>query len=539
MSTCPCCGQPIKAAASSPIWGDEAFLGVCNAAYEDAARRGMAEVTVAHLALAIASCRSSQHAFGQLGVLACDLAEASTAVISETTVSSAGGRPTVAGEMRSVLERAQAVTRERGRDLVSLEDALFALLYRCRDLPGVVLLNRRHNAAAQARRTAPPMNATSAGTLSGPSTHAAAMPRLSHPRDHVHARWERRGLASVETHPRHAHTDEMPEHSRLFAQAPRLIENAAHVSLHSASGRQTDISDSLSALTLRLAEQDRLIAELCLRLNDAAAPRPPRERPARALAVRAERSAAPQQPAGRIRKAPTSDGETTGTDQSARSRRLGKFAERRTHRAEASETTRSRSLMTFGRRTRRSEWMQRTGSRGKHDEGGALRRQDAHRAHDDTSGDDSLEGGEKVFHLTLADPVASGPSIGPKTASRLAPLGIETVRDLLDCDPGAIAAATGVRHITKRRVTEWIAQARLVCTVPWLRGTHAQLLVGSGFDSAEKIARADSVALCAAVLRFAQTREGQSILRSGPPPDVERIVRWVAYANQAEPDRAA
>jgi hypothetical protein len=131
------------------------------------------------------------------------------------------------------------------------------------------------------------------------------------------------------------------------------------------------------------------------------------------------------------------------------------------------------------------------------------------------------------------------PSIGPRTAARLIPAGLVLVRDLLTCDPAEVAAKVGARYMTADRIGDWKAQARLVCTIPWLRGTHAQLLVGAGYDTIGKLARADASIVCAAILRFAATREGQSILRSGPPPEIDRIACWIENTALAEPQRAA
>ncbi len=104
------------------------------------------------------------------------------------------------------------------------------------------------------------------------------------------------------------------------------------------------------------------------------------------------------------------------------------------------------------------------------------------------------------FHLTLDHDVVDGPSIGPKTAERLYPHGIKTVRDLIKADPAVLAVLADTRHITPETITDWQDQARLVCTVPGLRGTHAQLLVGAGYRSAERIAAAEADKLCADVL---------------------------------------
>ena len=152
---------------------------------------------------------------------------------------------------------------------------------------------------------------------------------------------------------------------------------------------------------------------------------------------------------------------------------------------------------------------------------------------------DTVDPREKRFYLALEDEVVRAPSIGNKTASRLNDVGVTHVRDLLDADPDDLSQRLGVRHISPQRIREWQAQARLVCTVPWLRGTHAQLLVGAGFPTADEITGAEPGPVCAAILKFAMTRDGQSVLRSGPPPDVERITQWVEFAAQAEPARAA
>ena len=88
------------------------------------------------------------------------------------------------------------------------------------------------------------------------------------------------------------------------------------------------------------------------------------------------------------------------------------------------------------------------------------------------------------FHLTPDDSVVDGPSIGPKTAERLHPHGISTVRDLLKAEPAALSVLVNARHITSEVIAGWQDQARLMCTVPGLRGTHAQLLVGAGYNSA-------------------------------------------------------
>ena len=69
-----------------------------------------------------------------------------------------------------------------------------------------------------------------------------------------------------------------------------------------------------------------------------------------------------------------------------------------------------------------------------------------------------------------------------------------------------------------------------MCSVPGLRGTHAQLLVGAGYRTADAIAAAAADKLCADVLTFAASTAGQRLLRNGDPPDIERIKGWLEAA---------
>lgn len=135
--------------------------------------------------------------------------------------------------------------------------------------------------------------------------------------------------------------------------------------------------------------------------------------------------------------------------------------------------------------------------------------------------------------LLETDDLERAPSIGPKLAERLALGGIVSVKDFLDAEPDAVVSLLGGGRIDAAIVERWKAEARLVLRVPGLRGTHAQLLAGAGYDTAEKLAKADPVALSAAVLTFATSPMGTRILRNGDTPDIEAITRWVQSAQQA------
>ena len=143
-------------------------------------------------------------------------------------------------------------------------------------------------------------------------------------------------------------------------------------------------------------------------------------------------------------------------------------------------------------------------------------------------------GNEPRFHLVLDQDVVDGPSIGPKTADRLYPHGIKTIRDLMKAEPTALAVLVNMRHITPEVITDWQDQARLVCTVPGLRSTQAQLLVGAGYRTGDAIASAEAEKLCADVLAFAVTPVGQRLLRNGDPPNIEKIKGWLEAARSVK-----
>ena len=136
-------------------------------------------------------------------------------------------------------------------------------------------------------------------------------------------------------------------------------------------------------------------------------------------------------------------------------------------------------------------------------------------------------------YLAESDDLERAPSIGPKLAERLALGGIVSVKDFIDAEPDAVVSLLGEGRFDAETVERWKTEARLVLRVPGLRGTHAQLLAGAGYDTPEKLADADPVALSAAVLAFATTPAGARILRNGDTPDIEAVTRWVQGAQQA------
>lgn len=136
-------------------------------------------------------------------------------------------------------------------------------------------------------------------------------------------------------------------------------------------------------------------------------------------------------------------------------------------------------------------------------------------------------------YLAASDPLEAAPSIGPKLAQLFADLDINTVGEFLGNSPHDLAELLDDQRFDAETITDWQDQARLVMDVPGLRGTHAQLLVGSGYRTAEAVADADAGELSADVLKFATTQEGRRILRDGDAPDLEKIKTWVDWARLA------
>ena len=138
-----------------------------------------------------------------------------------------------------------------------------------------------------------------------------------------------------------------------------------------------------------------------------------------------------------------------------------------------------------------------------------------------------------VPRLAPGDDVIDAPAIGPRLASRLNPLGILTVQDLLAEAPAGLARSLGISYVTPQTVADWQALAQLACAVPGLSGTAAQLFLGAGYRDVEAIAAAEPDKLSADLLAFAGSAAGRRLLRDGEPPDVERIKGWAEGAKQA------
>jgi hypothetical protein len=143
------------------------------------------------------------------------------------------------------------------------------------------------------------------------------------------------------------------------------------------------------------------------------------------------------------------------------------------------------------------------------------------------------------FYLDTESPVVDAPSIGPKMASKLSAISIQTVGDLIASSAEEIASQLDEKNITDLVVQDWQRQALLVCRVPNLRGHDAQLIVGVGISEAEELGNAEVETLFEKVSRFASSKAGVRILRGSDAPTREEVQEWIHWAQNCRAVRAA
>jgi predicted flap endonuclease-1-like 5' DNA nuclease len=136
------------------------------------------------------------------------------------------------------------------------------------------------------------------------------------------------------------------------------------------------------------------------------------------------------------------------------------------------------------------------------------------------------------FYLDTTNDIESAPSIGPTRAEQLKSLGVETVAQLLAADPADLAERLDDSRVDAATVVAWQHQSGLMCRIPGLRGHDAQVLVGSGFTSAEEIAGMKPADLLQFVDPFCDTIEGQRALRGSVRPDLAEVTQWIQGARQ-------
>jgi len=135
--------------------------------------------------------------------------------------------------------------------------------------------------------------------------------------------------------------------------------------------------------------------------------------------------------------------------------------------------------------------------------------------------------------LGLESPVVDAPSIGRKTAKRLAKANIRTVIELLDADPEAVADTLKVGYIDAATIINWQDQTMLMMEVPGLRTHDVQVLVGAGIRSGEDLAKASAHEVFRAAIDFLDTDEGERVSRfEDEALAEEEVAEWIDLAKQ-------
>jgi predicted flap endonuclease-1-like 5' DNA nuclease len=506
-TTCACCGQQVSASGRLSLGVEPAVLDACNSAYAHAERRGDALVEEAHLVASLAREAQSIQIFWQFGLAASEMLATAEHWLSRHARRGNGEQIQASEALKALLARAEARALGERRSHAALQDLVASIAER-----------RGHH-------TRIPATSETTAQAAEPSPRAF--------------------LSSLTT-------TAPPAAARAMVAEWRSCDFSGRGQIEGTDTRSAGANDAaaVAALLARLERQETLLAELrtAVATLSGAAERAGEDRTGGRKAAAARRQSSHDAPSQPDRHARTYRPDIHVLSTASTSDRLfmrmslkrrrgqGLRKKNRTMHAPGLtgapldrdlRATAERAVMRARDRIRASEDRTRRGALS------ADREQD---------GDSELastgEGGKRFF-LALDDHIERAPSIGAKTAARLSQAGIATVRDLLAADPETLASRVRVRHVTAARLRDWQAQARLVCTIPWLRGTHAQLLVGAGYASLDRIMAEEPSTICADILKFAATRDGQGVLRSGPPPDMERILKWVENTTLAEPERAA
>lgn len=135
--------------------------------------------------------------------------------------------------------------------------------------------------------------------------------------------------------------------------------------------------------------------------------------------------------------------------------------------------------------------------------------------------------------ITRDSPVVEAPSIGKKTAKRLARAGITTVGDLLDCDTEETVFLVDVAYIDVDTLNDWKDQTILMMEVPGLRVHDAQILVGAGIRNRKELAEAPARTLFMLASEFLQTPQGDRVIRDDDYLAEEEVEQWIDMAKTA------
>jgi Domain of unknown function (DUF4332) len=518
MTKCTCCGQQIEPQTSDALYAQEALLECCDHASTRALSEGSREIEIAHLAIALVQSPVARLVLERNGIGGSELEHAAVLQLASGARFEHRAAPEPSAEYLEVLRRAESATLQSGGDTVTLECVVEILIHHSADLAGAAFLGGSDSYAVEEH--------AAHGYES--SIYEADRGRLGSAR--VDRLAEMTGTAANDPFQLNVN---LPTLDEVYEETASASETERPFGLHVASGwhesetgASGDASIVLRSVEQQLLEMKELLGKISTRVQSLET--------------------------GGFSGNAKNDRADGVNDLSYGSNRSGHAHRRSLGNRYRRWKFRIRVARQGGRRRQSTGYYEQEkvfSDSAQLNDGEAwqssnpplevLGTGDVRQARDQDQSDEPSGSAEKRFYLDIDDPIICSPSIGERTAERLIPLGIERVRDLLDADAADLAEAVDARHITVRRIEDWQMQARLVCMIPWLRATHAQLLVGAGYTTPGDICEATGDTLSADILQFASTRDGQRILRSGQPPELEKMLKWAEYAELAELDRAA
>ena len=127
----------------------------------------------------------------------------------------------------------------------------------------------------------------------------------------------------------------------------------------------------------------------------------------------------------------------------------------------------------------------------------------------------------------------------PHRAERLAKLDIVTAGDLAFADPSAVAKHFGAPRKAASMLRHYRRSIRLAASVPGMMPRDAMLLVSIHRRSIRGLASETPGSLYRDLQRFAESSQGQSLLRGRRLPSTRRIKQWILQCESARSNRPA
>lgn len=138
------------------------------------------------------------------------------------------------------------------------------------------------------------------------------------------------------------------------------------------------------------------------------------------------------------------------------------------------------------------------------------------------------------LHSNVGDVLA----LGPRTAGRLATVGIRTVAELLEAQSQVVARRLHDPALSAAVLHGWQCEAHLILKLPELPTAAVRLLAATGITSVEQISSCTPTELLAAI-EVARRESSLSWFAQTPLPSVIEAISWIQIAGHAQKTLAA